>query len=148
MAAFEWTRKRSNVAVLLARGYTQAEAASDVGVGERTIRRWLDNVEFSAEVDRLSVMVDLANRAERVRLAQRIVRRLGEQTNRDLLDWLKFVQSETDGAKIDGDFLGKLAAFLQDGAPAPTEGAAGPGDAPDDDGAAGDPEAGNPTDAA
>jgi DNA-binding CsgD family transcriptional regulator len=146
MAAFEWTRKRSNVAVLLARGYTQSEVAVQVGVGERTIRTWLDNIEFSAEVDRLSVMVDLANRAERMRLAQRIVRRLGEQTNRDLLDWLKFVQSETDGAKIDGDFLGQLAAFLSNAAPASAEGEAGPGGT--DEGGAGGPEAGNPADAA
>jgi transcriptional regulator with XRE-family HTH domain len=147
MSDLKWTRRRSDAAVLLSKGYTQAEVASSLGITDRTIRRWLDNIEFSAEVDRLSVMVDLANRAERVRLAQRIVRRMGEQTNRDLLDWLKFVQSETDGAKIDGDFLGKLAAFLQDGAPAPAEGAAGSGDAADDDGAGG-PEAGNPADAA
>ena len=71
-------------------------------------------MEFSAEVDRLSLMVDIAGRAERLRIAMRLVRAKGYQSDRDLLDWLKYAQSETDGVKLD---LTKLAALVADEAP-------------------------------
>lgn len=112
MSVFEWNRKTSDAAVMLAKGYTQAETAAEIGVTDRTIRRWVANPDFAAEVDRLSVMVDLAGRGERVRLAQRVIRRMDEKTERDLLDWLKFIQSETDGAKLDGGFIEQLAALI------------------------------------
>lgn len=133
MSDFEWTPRRSNAAVMLARGYTNKQTAEDIGVSERTIDRWRADTEFMVEVDRLSVMVDLASRAERVRLAQRIARGMGEKTQRDLLDWLKFIQSETDGAKLDGGFIEQLAALIANGArpagddPAESAGAAGGG---------------------
>ncbi len=66
--------------------------------------------EFAAEVDRLSVMIGIASRAERLRFAMRVVRQKTKgniETDKDLLDWLKFAQSETDGVKLD---LPKLAA--------------------------------------
>jgi hypothetical protein len=134
MSDFDWTPRRSDAAVMLAKGCTNKETAEAVGVAERTIERWRADTEFMAEVDRLSVMVDLANRAERLRLAQRVVRRMEERTGRDLLDWLRFIQSETDGAKLDGGFIEKLAALLSSGegapdvAPAESAGATG-GDA-------------------
>lgn len=96
--------------MILAQGYTQAEASAQSGITDRTIRRWLDELEFSVEVDRLSLMVGIASRAERLRIAMQVVRQKvrddGIQTERDTLDWLKFAQSETDGAKLD------LAALL------------------------------------
>lgn len=96
--------------MILAQGYTQAEAATQVGAGLRTIARWAADLEFSVEVDRLSLMVGIASRAERLRIAMQVVRQKvqsdGIQTDRDALDWLKFAQSETDGAKLD------LAALL------------------------------------
>lgn len=89
----------------LSQGLTIAESAEQAGVAERTIYRWLDHPEFSAEVDRLTHMVNIASRAERLRLVMRVVRQKvrGEaiQTDKDLLDWLKFAQSETDGVKLD-----------------------------------------------
>lgn len=110
MADFHWTPKRQKAAMILAQGYTQAEAAAQVGAGQRTIERWAADLEFSVEVDRLSLMVGIASRAERLRIAMQVVRqkvRDGEiKTDRDALDWLKFAQSETDGAKLD------LAALL------------------------------------
>jgi hypothetical protein len=99
---------------LLALGYDKQYVANEVEVSRGTIYNWLDDPEFAAEVDRLSVMLDVSSRAERLRIAMRIVRQRTDEdgnlrSDKDLLDWLKFAQSETDGAKID---LSKLAELL------------------------------------
>jgi hypothetical protein len=103
-AGFEWTPSRSAAAIEIAQGKTKAEVALLVGVNERTLFKWLACPEFSAEVDRLSLMIGIASRAERLRLVSRVVREKirGEsvETERDILDWLKFAQSETDGIKL------------------------------------------------
>lgn len=104
---FKWTRTRSQAAVLLSQGYTVSQVAAEVGVSERTLYRWKRDLGFAAEVDRLSLMTDIAARAARLRLAKRMVRHIGLQTKKDLLDWLKYAQSETDGIKLD---LAALAA--------------------------------------
>jgi len=110
-----WTEQRGYAALGLAEGKSQAEVAALAGVTDRTIRNWLDDDRFTAEIDRLSLMVGVASRAERLRLVNRLVKqRVREEdgyiiTEKDLLDWLKFAQSETDGAKID---LSKLAEML------------------------------------
>lgn len=112
-SAFEWDEKRSAAAIALSEGKTQKEAAKEAEVTDRTIRSWLQHPEFGAEVDRLSLMTGIAGRAERLRIAKRVVAQLTKatkaQTGKDLLDWLKFAQSETDGAKVD---IAKLAAAL------------------------------------
>lgn len=101
--------------MLLAQGYTRKEVAKEADVSERTIYRWLDDVEFSAEVDRLSLMLGVAARAERLRIAQRAIRAKVREdkidTEKDLLDWLKYAQSETDGVKL--DLAALSAAFGQ-----------------------------------
>lgn len=103
MSAFQWDGKKQVVAVGLAEGFTQLELAKAHNIADRTIRRWLKDVEFSSEVDRLSLMIGIAHRAERLRIANRVVRQRVNndliQSDKDLLDWLKFAQSETDGAK-------------------------------------------------
>lgn len=109
-----WTKERSEAAVSLASGATQAETALLVGVTPRTIRYWVADPDFSAEVDRLSLMVSIASRAERLREVMRVLKKRRDAdgtltTDRDSLDWLKFAQSETDGAKID---FGKLTEAL------------------------------------
>jgi hypothetical protein len=75
-----------------------------VGVTRKTLYNWLQQPEFSQEVDRLSSMTDIASKAERMRIAMRAVRQKvkGEkvETNRDLLDWLRFAQSETQGVEL------------------------------------------------
>ena len=105
MADFKWTRKRTLVALALAQGYTIREAAEQAKVGERTVYRWKKNLDFELEVDRLTLLTNIASRAERLRIAMRAVRQLvndvGVKTGRDVLDWLKYAQSETDGAKFD-----------------------------------------------
>jgi len=113
MAVFKWNGKRIRAAQMLAEGYNQQETCQEVGVSDRTVRRWVANIEFSQEVDRLTHMFGLATRAERLRLAKRVIRERLSHTaippsNKDLLDWLKYFQSETDGIKLD------LTAFLED----------------------------------
>lgn len=50
-------------------------------------------------------MVGIAARAERLRVAMRVVRQKVKdenvETDRDLLDWLRFAQRETQGVKLD-----------------------------------------------
>lgn len=112
---FVWTEERSQAAVVLASGGTKQEAADQANVDRTTIYDWLKHPEFCAEIDRLSLMVHIASRAERLRIAMRVAKaRVKDDdsvpvTDKDLLDWLKFAQSETDGAKID---LSKLAELL------------------------------------
>ena len=113
-----WNEQRSQAAIKLASGYTWQATADEVGVDKRTITNWFQNVEFSAEVDRLSLMVDVASRAERLRITMRAIRQKvkddGVETAKDVLEWLKFAQSETDGVKLD---LSKLASLAEAGAP-------------------------------
>lgn len=117
MSGFRWSRKREKAAIALAQGYTIAEVAEQVGVAERTVYRWKERLEFSSEVDRLSLMVDIAGRAERLRIAMRMIRKKGDETNRDLLDWLKYAQSETDGVRLDLTSLFEATTSLADSGP-------------------------------
>ncbi len=110
---WKWTRKREIAALSLANGETWLEAAEKAGVSDRTIGNWLNVPEFAEEVDRLTFMTDVANRAHRLRLAKRVIRDIGIQTEKDLLDWLKYIQSETDGVSLDLTEL--IASFTQDG---------------------------------
>lgn len=112
MADFKWDKKKSDAAIALANGYTRREVSNEYAIPERTLYNWLAQTEFEAEVDRLSLMVGIASRAARLRIAQRVSRLRTDEnelpiTKADLLDWLKFAQSETDGIKLD---LAKLAA--------------------------------------
>lgn len=114
---FQWNDTKSAAALALAQGLTQTEAAAEAGITARTIRRWLRVPAFAAEVDRLTHMVSVASRAERLRVAFRVIRQMtapGQiETGKDLLDWLKYVQSETDGVRL--DLLAAAGAFVEDG---------------------------------
>jgi hypothetical protein len=51
-------------------------------------------------------MIEVANRAHRLRIANRVIRQMVKDeetipTSKDLLDWLKYAQGETDGVKLD-----------------------------------------------
>lgn len=105
-SAFEWTQKREIAALTLARGKSRAAAAEAAGVSERSVYSWLNSPEFTEEVDRLTLMVDIASRAHRLRIANQVIRQFVKEgkpipTNKDLLDWLKYAQGETDGVKLD-----------------------------------------------
>ena len=100
-SVFKWTEKTNQAALSLAAGATVAEAADKAGVTDRTVYRWQLEPQFSEEVDRLTFLTGIANKAERLRMAKRVIVKLGINTNKDLLEWLKFAQSETDGIKLD-----------------------------------------------
>lgn len=121
-----WTKERCDAALALAEGKTQREAAEIAEVTDRTIRNWVAEPEFAAEVDRLSLMVHVSSRAERLRIAMRVVRQKVREekidTDKDLLEWLKFAQSETDGIKLQ---LTQLAALGANDAPLADSGSTG-----------------------
>ena len=104
MSCFKWTRVRENAALLLSQAETQQVVARELGISDRTIRRWLNDIEFSAEVDRLTLLLGISSKAARLRIAMRAINQktTGKilKTERDLLDWLKYAQSETDGANF------------------------------------------------
>ena len=86
-------------------GQSQQAVAEAIGVCRKTICNWLCVTPFAAEVDRLSCMIDISSRAERLRIAMRAVRQRVRddgtiETDRDVLDWLKYAQSETTGIKL------------------------------------------------
>lgn len=114
--------------MLLAEGYTFQQVAEKIGKTDRTIYRWMNDIEFSAEVDRLSLMVGIASKAERLRLVKRVIRQKSLSdtfliSDKDVLDWLKFAQSETDGIKL--DIASLLAALGPDDASMAQSGLAG-----------------------
>jgi transposase-like protein len=113
---FKWTPARKAAAFALADGKTQAQAAEEAGIDDRTIRRWLQEPIFSEEVDNLTLAIGLATRAERLRIVKRAVaQRLKDdgsvETKADVLDWLKFAQSETTGAV--NDFVDAVAGAIR-----------------------------------
>lgn len=118
-SAFRWTESATAAALALAEGQYRADAAKAADITERTLYRWLQNPEFSAEVDRLSLMTGIASRAERLRIAKRVIQQRVRdgapiRTDKDILDWLKFAQSETDGIKLDLAALATAAASVAD----------------------------------
>lgn len=113
MIVFKWTKSAEGAAISLASGDTREAAAISAGVGVATIYRWLQIPEFSEEVDRLTFLTGVAAKAERLRLAKRVTKQLGIRTEKDLLDWLKYIQGETDGIKL--DFTELLAAVTTNG---------------------------------
>lgn len=101
------------------------ETVAISGVPQRTLYRWMQIPQFSEEVDRLTFLTGVASKAERLRMVKRVIVKLGINTNKDLLEWLKFAQSETDGIKL--DFAGLYAALHADGAPMAGSGQGGSG---------------------
>ena len=118
---FRWRPNKEAAALKLAEGCTAVEVATELGISRQSIWRWSRNTEFSAEVDRLSLMIGIASRAERLRIANRVIREKvrGEfvETDKDILDWIKFAQSETDGIKlnIDSAFAEAMAPVADSG---------------------------------
>jgi len=107
MGEFKWTAKKRAAALILAKGYTEQETADTVGVSRRAVAYWKADNVFMLEVDKLTLLTGIALRAERLRIAARAVRQKAPEdeekvkTSRDLLDWIKYIQSETDGVKFD-----------------------------------------------
>jgi len=88
---FHWSSTRQKAALALAEGQSQQAVAEATVVCRKTICNWLCVPEFVAEVDRLSCMIDIASRAERLRMARRAVRQKvcadgTVETDKDVLD--------------------------------------------------------------
>lgn len=101
-----WSEKVTNAAIMFAEGYTREEIAEKIGIPARSLSRLRALPEFMDEVVRLSYMVGVANRAHRLQMVNRVIRQKMQvdgtiSTDKDSLEWMKFAQSETDGAKID-----------------------------------------------
>jgi transposase-like protein len=127
MSTYQWTGEKVEAALMLAEGYTYEQVAKEIDKTKKTIYRWMMDTEFSAEVDRLSLMCGIASKAERLRLAKRIVRAKSTSdimaSDKDILDWLKFAQSETDGANL--NLAGLLTSFTENAASVAPEGSRG-----------------------
>ena len=109
-----WTKQNNEIALLLAQGYTETEVSKRVGVNRSTVSRRKNDPEFMMEVDKLALMVGVASRAERLKIVNTVLRQKIQdeiaKTDKDLLDWLKYAQSETDGIKL--NLVGNLASIL------------------------------------
>lgn len=118
ITGFQWTEKRSRVAILLAQGHTIRETSEQTGYSTRTIDRYKANPEFAAEVDRLSLMYGLSSKAERLRLIQRAARQFVHDdgsldTGGDtLLDYLREARMTIDGTRL--NIVSELAAISKE----------------------------------
>ena len=101
---FKWTEDKAKACVALATGKSNAGAARIVGCHVSTIEAWRSIPEFSAEVDRVTLMTGLALPAHRVRLAKQFIdQQIAEdgtiRSKRDILDWLRFIDDTMEGVK-------------------------------------------------
>jgi hypothetical protein len=99
---FHWTEQRSEAAIELAMGYSWQHTANKVGVIKKTIGNWLSHPDFAAEVDRLTLMVGISAKAERLRLCMRVIRQKTAEdgtiiTKADVIDWVKLAAAELSG---------------------------------------------------
>lgn len=101
-APFKWDEVTNEACRLLAIGKTQEYVAVQISVPRGTIAHWAVHPEFRNEMNRLTLITGLALRSERIRLAMQIIdKKIAGSSKKDVLDWIKFLQSETDGARID-----------------------------------------------
>lgn len=127
MSDFRWNKAKTAAAIALADGETVEKAAELAGVDSRSVFRWKNAIEFSCEIDRLTLMMGISAKAERLRLAKRVIKQKIQEgkirTEKDLLDWIKYAQSETDGVKL--DLTGLLTTLTNDDAPVAGSGQSG-----------------------
>lgn len=112
-SSFIWTKKKTALAETIADGYSIKEAAEICEIPERTAYRWNSRLEFITEVDRLTLMMGIASKAERLRIAKKVVREkmAGGMifTKKDLLEWIQFAAKETDEVRLNlADLIGSL----------------------------------------
>lgn len=111
---FRWNKQRRQAAELLAEGFALKEVWEQIGIDERTLRRWRADNTFSDEVDRLSLAAGIASRAERLRIIKQVMRQKVDKetghvtTKKDALEWLKLAHDETTdtGASLTLNIVG------------------------------------------
>ena len=91
----------------LAQGHSQQRTGNTIGVSQQRIGQLIHHdLAFREALDSLSEYVGLADRAARLRMAQRAALQFEDpetgqlETDRDLLDWLKYI-----GKLLDEDQL-------------------------------------------
>lgn len=101
-----WDQKRRDIAASLASGETMNEVALKFGLSRGYLQKLKVIPEFAAYMDELTMALGLAKRAERIRIAQRVVNEKIEQggyySKKDLLEWLKYVGEETGDLQAAG----------------------------------------------
>lgn len=122
---FKWDEQRSQAAVELAMGYSWQKTADKVGVIKKTIGNWMQHPEFAAEVDRLTLMVGISAKAERLRLIMRVIRQKTADdgsliTKADVIDWMKLAKDELTTVGILGLAAMQSEAVAQQDVPPPT----------------------------
>ena len=96
---------------VLGEGYRCADAAKAAGVNIRTIFNWKHEPEFMQLVDTVTLTTGIADKGERIREAKAIVRELkawrrekGKAVSeKDVLDWLKYIRDEQEGLRLFSD---------------------------------------------
>lgn len=85
---------------LLAGGMSTNEVGEEIERDGSTIRRWRQDPKFANQLELAILNQGASLRAERIRLAKKMLRKIGtENTKADPVDILRYIQSETDGAK-------------------------------------------------
>ena len=106
MSGFNPSQNQEKAIISLGGGDKPEKAADIAGVSERTIYRWLENPEFKAMVDEITVKSELATVGGRLRVAYRVAqgRMLNSipKSDKDLLDWLKYIQTEMEPTQATG----------------------------------------------
>ena len=89
-------------------GFTNAAMAAAVEIHVNTLYLWKRDPEFNELVDRLTVTSGLAVKSNRIRFAKGVIQKIADEretkgqlpTEKDTLDWLKYIQSEAEGLRI------------------------------------------------
>ena len=101
-----WTQKRSDAAVLLAKGYNNYQTAKEVGVNRATIGNWLKIDTFAKEVDELSLTYGGASKAYRIRQLNKALRqKISDDGELELegvtfLEIIKELRMQTEGIRL------------------------------------------------
>ena len=108
---FNWTKPRIRAAEALSDGETVKVAADKSGLSTSTIDRLKRKPEFAEEVGRLTLMMGIASKAERLRIAKIVVREKMKggmvTTKKDILEWIQFAAKETDEIRLNlADLIG------------------------------------------
>ena len=111
----KWTKKKNAFVEMAAEGEKIVDIARKLDMSIHTAYHWNENPVIREEINRLSLMFGIASKAERVRIAKRVVRQklLGDhvRTKKDILDWLKYVAKETEDVHLHfADLIRSLAA--------------------------------------
>jgi hypothetical protein len=94
---FVWDETKLKAAELIAKGENRQGIAKQLSISDRTLRRWAGHPDFQQKIDEIIAEIDIAQKGERIKIAKKVIRQKLNQKNlsdKDLLDWLKYVGEE------------------------------------------------------